>query len=125
MDNFSEFGFIASGPGKLIRVPEGETVTSFMRRLPLRSETLLLRSRNVSTNRGHTLVPRTKLAVRYTRREGDSWSNASIWPNEYLAAIRTGRLGPMQFAALQIIGGWIFDRNLQRLYYNPWRYPRA
>lgn len=90
------------------------------------SATMLLRSGNVRTNRGYTLVPRTKLSIRYTTQDGGTWCYADVWPDEYLRAIRTGRLGPMSFAALQIIymrdtPGWVFDRVLQRLYYCPWR----
>lgn len=99
-------------------------ITSLMRGAEW-TETLLLRSRNVRTNSGRTLVPRKKLDVRYTLEEGGFIHCACIWPDEYLRAIRTGRLGAMQFAALQIVGGWTFDRVLQRLYYNPWRFAQA
>lgn len=103
----------------------------------VRHGSMLLRSANVKSNRGYTEVPARRLLIRYALAEGGLWQYVEVWPNVYLEAIRTGRLGSLSFAAVQIVQDdgiwrlqrqdklpicWVFNRVLQRLYYSPWRY---
>lgn len=85
-------------------------------------EGLLLCSRNVRTNGGRTLVPNHRLWIHYTVSEGGLWHTAIVWPDVYLRAIRTGRLGALRYCSIRLgESKWIYDSILADYGLMPWR----